>query len=121
MKPVLLVTVLLLFVDVIFAKRTIILSDMHLGSTWFQNGRQQEKLKEFLKQLECCSPDVDTVMLLGDVYELWNYKFNEKPPTLINALTQSKERNGVSMSTYNKLLKKIAKKKRLVIFPGNHE
>ena len=79
--------------------RSILLSDIHLGTTGCSAGR----LLEFLR-----NNDADTLYLVGDIIDGWRLKRRPYWPQEHNDLVQ-------------KILRKVRKGTRVIYVPGNHD
>lgn len=101
-------------------ERVIVLSDIHLGSKWFNDGGKGLILQQLLKELTNTSTDIGTVMFLGDTYEFWNYKFSHQQPTNLQVMTSTWE-NGHNVKAFTDLIAQLCKYVRVIFFIGNHD
>jgi len=100
--------------------RTIAISDIHLGSQWLNASHNIDKVYSILEQIPKANPKVSTLVLVGDIYDLWSYKFQEAPPSTEQIITG--QRNGADISKFNSLLQKVISSGTKVIYVrGEHD
>jgi len=52
-------------------KRIVVISDLHLGSSWLRNAGNEQLVYTFLDQVP--RSGIDTLIVNGDIFELWNF------------------------------------------------
>lgn len=75
------------------AKRTVFVSDLHIGSgsetNWYQKTVHEPLLKNFLRYLQDSEKSIDELVILGDWFDLWNYHPFCSPPSIEVILKQN--------------------------------
>ena len=56
-----------------------VISDTHIGSTWFTNESSHNDLMKVLRMTAAPQSGIDTLVLLGDIVELWMDPVAQKP------------------------------------------
>ena len=67
------------------AKRTIIISDIHIGNNyrtaWYQKKYHEPYLLTLLNWVVDNKDDIDRFIILGDLFDFWTYPPDQTPPT----------------------------------------
>lgn len=75
------------------ARRTVFVSDLHIGTgaetNWYQKSVHEPLLKCFLRYLQQNSKNIDELVILGDWFDLWNYHPFCSPPSIKLILEQN--------------------------------
>lgn len=68
------------------SKRTVFVSDLHIGSgaetNWYQKSVHEPLLKCFFRYMQAAEKSIDELVILGDWFDLWNYHPFSSPPSL---------------------------------------
>ncbi len=74
-------------------KRTVFVSDLHIGSgaetNWYQRSVHEPLLKSLLRYLQSAESSIDEVVILGDWFDLWNYSPFSSPPSIELVMKQN--------------------------------
>ncbi|XP_022797350.1 uncharacterized protein LOC111335634 [Stylophora pistillata] len=103
------------------AKNIIVsMSDLHLDSYWSKN--MHERLSTFLKKLgSVAEVSIHTLILLGDVLEMWLDPITLTPPTLQEKIANWKKNETCSL--FFSIVRKMAEEDGVKVFyvRGNHD
>jgi UDP-2,3-diacylglucosamine pyrophosphatase LpxH len=103
------------------ASRIIVLSDLHLGSTWMRDGGNFFHLCRFLTEIADNTNKIKTLIFLGDTVELWNFAINEMPLTTYQVLHNNNFHQS-NIAYFFSLVRNVAKAGVEIIFlRGNHD
>jgi UDP-2,3-diacylglucosamine pyrophosphatase LpxH len=97
------------------SKEVIVVSDLHLGSSWFSDQKNLFYFKEFLLKLTKKETKVHTFIILGDLIETWLTPFNERPKSVQEIFTHKNLFNA-NISEFLEILNQISKND----VSGNH-
>ncbi|XP_078359087.1 uncharacterized protein LOC144643643 isoform X2 [Oculina patagonica] len=98
----------------------ICMSDLHLDSQWSEGIR--ERLAAFIEQLEIMAKDtLNTLILLGDVFEMWLDPFTVSPPS--NHERKAKWKQNEVCSLFISSVRRMAEEDDVKVFyiRGNHD
>ncbi|MBU1106745.1 MAG: hypothetical protein KKB51_08780 [Candidatus Riflebacteria bacterium] len=74
-------------------KRTVFVSDLHIGTgaetNWYQRSVHEPLLKNFLRYLQMGENHVEELVILGDWFDLWNYHPFSSPPDVALIMRQN--------------------------------
>lgn len=74
-------------------RRTVFVSDLHIGTgaetNWYQKSVHEPLLKNLLRYLQSDENHVDELVILGDWFDLWNYHPFSSPPDLALIMRQN--------------------------------
>jgi UDP-2,3-diacylglucosamine pyrophosphatase LpxH len=75
------------------SRRTVFVSDLHIGSgadtNWYQKSVHEPLLKNFLRYLQACENSIEELVILGDWFDLWNYHPFSSPPDVQQIMRQN--------------------------------
>jgi UDP-2,3-diacylglucosamine pyrophosphatase LpxH len=101
-------------------KKTVILSDIHIGDNsktcWYQQKYHEPYLIKALDYIEQNAASIEEVILLGDIFDFWTYPCGSTPPgfsDIVNA-------NPNILGPQGKL-KEVATKVPVTYVNGNHD
>lgn len=100
----------------IFTKRMRYVSDIHIGSTWFSNEKNLQPLLDMLFNT-ASSPDIEDLIFLGDVIELWQGSM-DKP---MEPLNKRMQHDMVLIAFVNAVVQVHNAGKRIWWVNGNHD
>ena len=74
-------------------KKTLFVSDLHIGinteSNWYQSEIHEKALKSFLRYIQKHGDEIMDVVVLGDWFDLWSYGSIETTPGIIKILERN--------------------------------
>lgn len=82
------------------------ISDTHIGGNWFSSYETHELFSSFLKSLSEPTTTVHTLIILGDMLELWNFPYGQKPLSVVEILQHQNLWN-TNVSHFVELLKQV--------------
>lgn len=75
------------------SKRTVFVSDLHIGlgadTNWYQKNTHEPLLKNLLRYLQASENSVAELVILGDWFDLWNYHPFSSPPSVTTIMQQN--------------------------------
>lgn len=103
----------------------IVVSDLHVGSVWFESSARQQKLMSFLDYVESSAREGNgpqTLVLLGDIIELWLTPFYQVPPSPTEAAANQNS-HGFNVRAFVKMIQRISDAGVTVVSvtKGNHD
>ncbi len=98
----------------------VVLSDIHIGNgaptTWYQQSVHEPYLLKALEWIEQRG-DVQELILLGDLFDIWTYPPSVRPPTVAQIIAA----NPKALGPGGALARAIAKVPRASFLLGNHD
>jgi UDP-2,3-diacylglucosamine pyrophosphatase LpxH len=101
-------------------KKTVILSDIHIGDNsttcWYQQKYHEPYLIKALDYIEHNAASIEEVILLGDIFDFWTYPCGSTPPSFSDIVNANPNILGPRGR-----LKQVADKVPVTYVNGNHD